>query len=1467
MPEHLNMKCNVCGAPLVFQPTDREKECEFCHNWSQRPSSAPEGVKSLVYANERRNMGEFEEAERSYRRVLEANPEEYEARWGLLLCKYGVIYVESASGERIITCRRTCEAALTAEDDYERLLTQVTSNVRARYERDAREIDAIQREILRIRRTAEPYDVFLCYKETAPEGGRTEDSLIAREIYDQLSKDGYRVFFAPMVMGDRVGANYEAVIFCAVETAPVMAVIGTRKEYFDSTWVRSEWRRFLDLKSRGVEKHLLVFYRNLDPGTDLPAKLRGLQAAELPLLRSQYIVEEQVKRVLPIQREEDPLEVGFVYLEIGSFSDAAAFFAQQLANQPRNARIWLGKAMAELQVPDEESLSATPGLLTNPSIKAALRFGDAALAERLRGYAQSAEAQQAETAKQAEAQRQAEAAQRLEEAQRQAEEKARQAEAARQAEEARQAASKPAWSAPAAPLPEGSFTAEGFCFDGFADGTAIITGYEGDEEDLAIPAVLNGYRVTEIGESAFDGQDALLSVVIPEGVVAIGEYAFNDCDSLGSVELPEGLTHLEDRAFCGCSALTGITLPASLLRLGEGAFFGCDSLVDVLIPENATDVGDNPFSACSRLQAIRVSAKNPTLRSIGGVLYNKAADTLLSCPGGIDGPNFEVPERVRTIGVNAFSGCRKLHHVILYDGITSIGQGAFYDCKALEGLTFPKSVTRIEDQTFWFCEGLIRMEIPGWITSIGEYAFGSCSKLGGVVIPASVTSIHDKAFDHCPGSMIVSVQPRSYAETFCRQHNIKYVQEKRTAAAAAPEPPAPSFQDAPFTSGDYLCQGHADGTAMIIKYTGNDGELAIPAVLNGYRVTEIGERAFFRCKRLTGVTLPDSVTSIGDGAFSFCDSLSSVMLPDSVTSIGKQAFWSSLSLTSIVLPDSVISIGDEAFRCCSNLTDVTLPNSVTSIGKWAFCLCTSLIGIILPDSVTNIGDEIFAHCAPYLTVTVTSGSPAEAYCLKNGIRTVVLKAAAASVRSFEEGSFSAEDFRFDGHTDGTAVITGYEGKAKDLTIPAELNGYRVTEIGEWAFVGNESLTSITIPDSVVSINDNPFSFCAQLAEICVSSSHPFLMMQDDALFTKEDQQLICYPCGRRTAQYAIPQGTRRIGCNAFTGCPNLTSIKLPDSVIDIGERAFSSCDSLTSILIPESVCRIGSGAFASCFRLSSVDILGHITKIEEETFAGTNLTIFIIPEGVSSIGDRVFSQCKFLSRITIPRSVTSIGEEAFSDCAETLTATVFPGSYAERYCKENRIKVAYPQPEPAPKPAAPAPKPAAPAAKPAAPAQPANDEFVQGNCRYRREADGTLTVVKYMGKAAMVSFPAVVEGRRVTRIGESAFNSNVALQHIAVPESVAEIGDYAFALCKELASVVLPNGLKTIGDNAFKYCGKLAAITLPAGITRIGREAFAHCSPSLTVTAEPGSYAEQYCKTNGIKLRKKGGFLGMFRSR
>ena len=365
----------------------------------------------------------------------------------------------------------------------------------------------------------------------------------------------------------------------------------------------------------------------------------------------------------------------------------------------------------------------------------------------------------------------------------------------------------------------------------------------------------------------------------------------------------------------------------------------------------------------------------------------------------------------------------------------------------------------------------------------------------------------------------------------------------------------------------------------------------------------------------------------------------------------------------------------------------------------------------------------------------------------------------------EPTKYTSGDYKYILLEDGTAEIINYNGKAKTLTIPSELDGRRVTVIGGYAFSWCDSLTSVTIPDSVTAIGTNPFPGCGSLTSIIVSPDQPILATIDGVLFEKATKTLVCYPCTLAATSYSIPQGIRTIGDDAFYQCESLTSITLPDSVTAIGDNAFNYCESLTSITLPDSVTAIGADLFFGCDSLTSIRVSPDhptLATIDGVLFEKATKTLihcpcafsaqsYSIPQGIRVIRDCAFSDCRGLASVTIPDSVMTIGKRAFYYCYG-LTSITIPDSVT------------------------------------------AIGDYAFGYC---------------------ANLTSITIPNSVTAIGERVFSNCESLTSVTLPDSVTAIGDYAFCNCTSLTSITLPDSVTSIGKHAFKGCSSVLILTVP----------------------------------------------------
>lgn len=239
-------KCKMCGGTLEINDGESIALCEYCGTKQTIPTAKDEALQGLFNrANILRMKSEFDKSEQLYEKIIQADQQQAEAYWGLILCKYGIEYVEDPKTfKRIPTCHRASFESIISDDDYKSALEYADYSQRTIYEEEAKEIDRLQKEILELSKKEAPYDVFICYKETDDTGARTQDSVIANDIYYQLTQEGLKVFYAAITLEDKLGSAYEPYIFAALNSAKVMLSIGTKPEYFNAVWVKNEWSRF-----------------------------------------------------------------------------------------------------------------------------------------------------------------------------------------------------------------------------------------------------------------------------------------------------------------------------------------------------------------------------------------------------------------------------------------------------------------------------------------------------------------------------------------------------------------------------------------------------------------------------------------------------------------------------------------------------------------------------------------------------------------------------------------------------------------------------------------------------------------------------------------------------------------------------------------------------------------------------------------------------------------------------------------------------------------------------------------------------------------------------------------------------------------------------------------------------------------------------------------------------------------------
>ncbi|MCM1299550.1 MAG: toll/interleukin-1 receptor domain-containing protein [Firmicutes bacterium] len=399
-------QCKMCGANLEVTESTSIATCGYCGVQQTIPIADDDKKVNLFNrANHLRSSCDFDKAASVYENIAAEFPLESEAYWGLCLCKYGIEYVDDPlTGKKIPTCHRTSFDSIFDDENYEKALDNADSEAEKIYRSEAKEIERLQRAILEIVKNERPYDIFICYKETDPQGERTKDSVLAQNIYSQFTEKGYNVFFARITLEGYLGKDYEPYIFAALNSAKVMLAVGTSSDNFNAVWVKNEWSRFLSLMKNDIQKTIIPCYCDMD-AYELPKEFKNIQGQDMSKVGFLQDLVRGVEKIIPLSAaaagflNQSDMPVTADSLLERVFSDFLIYKHWEQADQAcekvlnsdlKNTKAYIGKLMAYLKVCREEELgSCSEDYETNENYIKAYRYADKETKEKLEGYLRS----------------------------------------------------------------------------------------------------------------------------------------------------------------------------------------------------------------------------------------------------------------------------------------------------------------------------------------------------------------------------------------------------------------------------------------------------------------------------------------------------------------------------------------------------------------------------------------------------------------------------------------------------------------------------------------------------------------------------------------------------------------------------------------------------------------------------------------------------------------------------------------------------------------------------------------------------------------------------------------------------------------------------------------------------------------------------------------------------------------------
>lgn len=354
------LQCEMCCGEVDVMPDKSVCVCKYCGSTFTIPKELEKKGNLFNRANYLRQSCNFDKAIDVYESILTENCEDVDALWGLVLCRYGIEFVEDPkTGTRIPTCHRASRTSILTDPDYKSALQFADEEKRSVFLENAVRIDQIQKAIISLSDNQEKYDVFICYKESDEDGQRTIDSVLAQDLYNELSRNQIKTFFARKTLEGKLGDSYEPIIYSALTSAKVMVVLGTKPSHFEAIWVKNEWSRYLDFMQDDPQKHLIPAFRDMS-AYQLPEEFMAIQALDMSRLGFMQDLCDGIKKLLPKKKEEETASAApiskdnlytraMVFLGNREFYKAVDYFDKVLDMDPQYSRAYWGSLLATYQ--------------------------------------------------------------------------------------------------------------------------------------------------------------------------------------------------------------------------------------------------------------------------------------------------------------------------------------------------------------------------------------------------------------------------------------------------------------------------------------------------------------------------------------------------------------------------------------------------------------------------------------------------------------------------------------------------------------------------------------------------------------------------------------------------------------------------------------------------------------------------------------------------------------------------------------------------------------------------------------------------------------------------------------------------------------------------------------------------------------------------------------------------------------